>query len=540
VLAAAALLLVPQGASAAKGFNLGVAASDVTAKSAILWARSSRTGRVLLQVKRHGGFGGCPLARTGGAGIRALVRATKGHNLTVQKRIGGLRPNTRYRYRFCRRGGARSEIGHFKTAPAPNSRRTIRFAWSGDQDAQPAAGQHRPFWNDFGVLSRMRAEHNDFNVILGDWIYSDTEVPVAVPHAISIKQKWQKYRMNLAQKPLQALRAAGAVYNQWDDHEFINDFSRHESKADLGISISPEKLYRNGVHAFRDYAPVTYSKKLGIYRSVRWGKNLEVFFPDERSFRSAKADANGVCDNPPGSGNPDVAPTAPQDPTRNLFGSTVLPQLLTPPPAGCLSAINDPNRTMLGARQLHTLERAVSHSKATFKVIMNEVPIQQFYALPYDRWEGYAHERQALLTYLKNKARNVVFLTTDVHANLVNDARLKTLEPGGPVDSGIMDITTGPIATKPFEQEIDDVGGAGSGNLVASLFFKAPPATPPAFGGPGMSCAAIDVFSYGEVTVTPKKLTVQLKDINGGPVHEGTNGTGSACPNNSTIVIPKS
>ena len=63
---------------------------------------------------------------------------------------------------------------------------------------------------------------------------------------------------------------------------------------------------------------------------------------------------------------------------------------------------------------------------------MNETPIQQFYALPYDRWEGYEAERTTLLAFLQRKVRNVVFLTTDTHANMVNDARLQTLEPGGP------------------------------------------------------------------------------------------------------------
>ena len=67
---------------------------------------------------------------------------------------------------------------------------------------------------------------------------------------------------------------------------------------------------------------------------------------------------------------------------------------------------------------------------------MNEVPIQQFYALPYDRWEGYAAERTKLLTFLKENVKNAVFLTTDVHANMVNDARLQTLEPGRPGQLG--------------------------------------------------------------------------------------------------------
>ena len=46
---------------------------------------------------------------------------------------------------------------------------------------------------------------------------------------------------------------------------------------------------------------------------------------------------------------------------------------------------------------MRAFEKAIKASTATCKVIVNEVPIQQFYALPYDRWEGYAAEREKLL-----------------------------------------------------------------------------------------------------------------------------------------------
>lgn len=52
---------------------------------------------------------------------------------------------------------------------------------------------------------------------------------------------------------------------------------------------------------------------------------------------------------------------------------------------------------------------------------MNEVPIQQFYALPYDRWEGYEADRQRVLNGLQG-VKNVVFLTT----GLVGAARATT------------------------------------------------------------------------------------------------------------------
>ena len=83
------------------------------------------------------------------------------------------------------------------------------------------------------------------------------------------------------------------------------------------MNVNGRTLYNRGAQAFRDYAPVTWSRRDGLYRTVRWGRNLELFFLDERSFRSANADANHVCDNPD-TGSPDLAPTAPQT-TRNLF-----------------------------------------------------------------------------------------------------------------------------------------------------------------------------------------------------------------------------
>ena len=96
--------------------------------------------------------------------------------------------------------------------------------------------------------------------------------------------------------------------------------------------------------AFRDYAPVTYSESKGLYRSFRWGKNLEVFFLDGRSFRSGKASAGGVCNNPH-TGEPDVATTGPQN-VRNVF-ALVTPSLAQPVPQACLDAICSPDRTYL-------------------------------------------------------------------------------------------------------------------------------------------------------------------------------------------------
>ena len=504
-LTALVILALAPSAHAARGFSLGVAAGEVTARSAVLWGKAAGSGAYALDVARNRRFT---------RGLDAfLVRARRSHDNTVQRRVTGLRPGTRYFFRFTR-GPRRSDVGTFVTAPRASQNAVVEFAWSGDQDFNPRPGQRRPFWNSGGVLQRMRAERNDFNVMLGDTIYSDSEVPGRLnPIALSVRQKWAKYRVNLGNAQLRRLRGSAGFYSHWDDHEFVNDFSPAENTFSNDVNINGRTLYRRGVRAFRDYAPVQWSRTGGLYRSVRWGRNLELFFLDERSFRSAKADEGGVCDNPQ-TGEPDLAPTAPQS-TRNLF-SVVTPSLAQPVSQACLDTIRSPDRTFLGRRQLERFMGAVERSNARFKVIMNEMPIQQYYVLPYDRWEGYEAERQEILRRLQS-VKNVIFLTTDVHATLINDARFQTLESGGPQNSGILDVVVGPVATANFGLEIDDATGQpGSGALVDNAFF-----TPPPPQGMGMQCSVLDQFSYGQVRVTANTLTVTPKGIDGQPQSDG-------------------
>jgi alkaline phosphatase D len=508
--AVAALTLVfAPAAFAAKGFSYGVAAGDVKPRSAILWAKASQSGRYTLIV----------LPAKGSHTRRAfayVVRAKAANDDTVQRRVRGLEPNTRYRYQFLGKRGRHSDRGTFVTAPGRKADATVEFAWSGDTDFSPAPGQTAPYWNSGRIFRRMRAERNDFNIHLGDTMYSDSEVPGALqPIALTVGGKWAKYKTNLGNRHLARIRGSAGFYSHWDDHEFINDFSPAENTFSTGsgaaateVNINGRTLYRRGVRAFRDYAPVTFSRSRGIYRSFRWGRNVELFFLDQRSFRDPKADDGGVCDNPQ-TGEPDLAPTGPQA-TRNLFAN-VVPSLSQPVSQQCLDAIGDPDRDYLGNAQYRRFTRAIERSTARFKVIVNEMPIQQYYVLPYDRWEGYAAERRRLLRFLSREVENVVFLTTDVHATLVNDARFQTLEPGGLRNSGILDVTVGPVATANYGLEIDsETGGTGNGALVDTAFFEP---DPPA--GVGMRCSIVDQFSYGQVKVTSRRLTITPRGIDG-------------------------
>jgi alkaline phosphatase D len=499
--AAAAMSIVPASASA-RGFTYGVTAGEVTSSSALLWTRADKTGKLTLQVSADRRFGNRDdrLFRT---------TATGANDNTVTVKVTRLQAGHKYYYYRFVQGRNASTVGRFVTAPAATRSKTLNFAFTGDADAQRAQGQTAPFYNVFQVYKQMAKEGNDFNVNLGDTIYSDSEVAGAPP-ATTVAAKWAKYKQNLALKNLQAVRSSTGMYNHWDDHEFINDFTAAEN----GTAI-----YRAGVSAFTDYMPVTYKASSGIYRTFKWGKSAELFFLDERSFRSGKASANHLCDNPD-TGQPDLAPTAPQS-KRNTF-ALLIPSLARPVSQACLDAIRSPDRTLLGASQYARFMSALKSSKATFKIIMNEVPVQQFYGLPYDRWEGYESERQKLLRDIQANVKNVVFLTTDTHANFYNDARLSTFpEEGGTVNTGINEMVSGPAATMTFSREIDSATGTpGAGDLLTSVFFKPPPPN-----GVGMVCASPDVYSYTQVTVTSKAVTLAPKDLNGQPVHEkGSNG----------------
>jgi alkaline phosphatase D len=477
IVAAAAVLLV--SAAEAAAFRYGVTAGEITSTSAVLWTRADSAGTVTLEVllrKRvvH----------------RERLRAAASRDLTVQTTVRRLRPGTTYRYRF-RGGRGLGATGRFETAPAPRTPATVEFAISGDADGTRNPQTGRPAYNLFGVYAQMAREGNDFNLNIGDTMYSDSRF--APRPALTVPQKWGKYRENLAFPALALLRRSTGGYSHWDDHEFINDFTPPEHGA---------AIYRAGVQAFRDYMPVTYTARDGIYRTFRWGRNVELFFLDERSFRSAKASAAGACDNPPGSS--DLAPTAPQA-VRAQFAA-LASALASPPPAACVARIRDPARTMLGARQLERFLADVRASTARFKVIVNELPLMQFYALPYDRWEGYEPERQRVLQAL-SQVPGAVVLTTDQHAAFVKDAHLRTLEPGGPVPSGVLEVVTGAVASETYGQLIDGrVGAPGSGVAINGLFFQ------PIIR---MDCAVVDKYSYAQVRATSRALTIVVKDDTG-------------------------
>ena len=239
----------------------------------------------------------------------------------------------------------------------------------------------------------MAAAGNDFNILNGDTILAD---PTGNPPVIkdlnniplwfagSVPEKWQVYRQTIAMPNYKALRATAGMYWLWDDHEFDNDFT---------IAEHGRQLFRDGKQAYLDYTPSTYTAETGLYQRHRWGRNVELFFLDPRSFRSAKAQSTGSA--------PTRSPASPTSCRRRR--STCAPasspgerSLAAPVAPECLDVINDPSRTILGPAQLARFKREIDASTATWKLIVS-TPFMQFYTGPYDRFEGYEAERQHVL-----------------------------------------------------------------------------------------------------------------------------------------------
>lgn len=440
-------------------FPQGIAAYART-NDAILWARTTRSGTVRYQVATDRAMDHVV--------ARGSKRAVVSENFTVKGRVGNLRPARRYFYRFTTAAGS-SRVGTFKTLPGAASTAPLTFSMTGDSDVlwdEPPDGPQEPF----AVLDRIRETAPDFFIYLGDTIYSDSETGVAP--ALTRQEKWAKYRANRTASAKRLLRSV-STWVGWDDHEVINDFD--------GAVLAQEDpaLLQAGRDAFNDYWPIDEDV---YYRDVRVGANSHFFFLDERSYRSQSPDeADSPCRD--AEGELDLAPTMPPG-DRAALG-------LPPADPACLAHIFDPTRTMLGTEQLAWLEQNLLESTAKWKFIVNEVVINQAYVLPYDRWEGYHAERDALLSFIRdNNIKNVVFLTADIHANIGGRVYVSKADDDLPV---AYEVVAGPIQTCTLECEIDRILGPGNGaNFVTFMTFR---------GLVDVDCVDINTFAYATVTV---------------------------------------
>jgi len=431
-------------------FTHGVASGDVTDTGVILWTRVDAEAEVTAEVASDGQFEQVVASER--------LQAKAENDFVVKASIEGLDPDASYFYRFLSPDGTASPTGTFLTAPAETVASDVVFAYSADSAS---------YLQPFTLLSTVVEDDPDFFIYLGDTVIADPDVE-GMAHATTLPEYRQLYKDNREDEHLRKLLAATSTYAIWDDHEVVNDFA--------GETVDPDMLAA-GRQAFFEYNPIRQHTvdPYRLYRSFRWGKDVELFILDERQYRSAEA----FCLDEEGE--------TLQFPTR--IGDVA-----------CLEGLRDPSRTILGTEQKEWLKQVLLDSDAKFKFIINEVPISEFILLPYDRWEGYPAEREELLTFITdNGIENVIFLTTDLHGAVVN-----TLE------NGCMEIIIGPIARETIGEELENL--EVSIELLEGLL-------------PGITDEyyELDTYNYGLVRVltgeTPARVVIEIKDGDGNLLH---------------------
>ncbi|MYX73708.1 alkaline phosphatase D family protein [Streptomyces sp. SID3915] len=405
-LLASAAAAVPTALAAAPALALsgrpnaswGVQVGDVTASSALVWVRSDRPARMLVETSATESF---RRARTWHGPLLGT-----GTDFAGTVPLFGLAAGAQVHYRVTladpfdpRRTGA-PVYGTFRTAPA-HRRDDVRFLWSGD-----IAGQGWGINPDIGgyrVYEEMRRLDPDFFLCSGDTIYADgvLEPSVTLPDgrtwrnvttpekskvAESLDEYRGNFRYNLLDTNARAFNAQVPSIVQWDDHEVRNNWYPGQILDDDRYTEKDvDVLAARSVRAFREYFPVSTLHGAGregrVHRVVRHGPLLDLFVLDMRSFRNA---------NSPG--------RQPDDTTG-----------------------------ILGAEQLSWLKRELSRSRAVWKVIAADMPLglvvpdgeTDFEAVAQgDPGAPLGRELQIaeLLRHIKHRRiTGTVWLTADVH-----------------------------------------------------------------------------------------------------------------------------
>ncbi|MTD43286.1 hypothetical protein GKE82_02920 [Conexibacter sp. W3-3-2] len=367
-------------------FHLGVGSGFPGTDEITLWTRVEgveRNSRVRLEVARDPDFRRTVLRRD--------VRVPVVRDATVHARLKGgpLRPGEEYYYRFTTRRTA-SDVGRFRTARPADSREPVRIGFFSCQDYQ--AGY-------YPAHAALAAQDDlDLVVCLGDYVYEQTfydgpadrkdTLGAAKDGFVLTLPEWrEKYRLYKADPNLRKLHAAHPFIAIWDDHEVEDNYAgeRRDTAKGQDAPYDIRERRRNGYLAFFEYMPRLRAKPVDfrIYGSVPLGATAELFLLDQRQYRDPQA----------------------------CTGQIVVP---------CPDAETG-RRTFLGAEQKAWFKRAVTDSRAQWKVVANQLMIMAVDSVPgttinVDAWDGYGAERREILEHFRARGvRDLTFITGDIH-----------------------------------------------------------------------------------------------------------------------------
>lgn len=490
---AAPALIAADGARpvAAQGLQFGDPARD----RLMVWSRSDRPARMIVEWSTDERFanatkiiGPYALEASDFTARQDLVGLPAGREVFVRVSFQGL-DNAR----------AMSEPVTGRVRTLAGTREPVRFVWGGD-----TAGQGWGINPEFGgmrLYERMRQRQPHFFIHNGDTIYADG--PIKETAAAEGDQVWRnivtpevakvaetldefrgRYRYNLLDENVRRFNAEVPQIWQWDDHEVTNNWSDAKSlaaDARYGENNVP-LLVARGARAFLDYAPMRpfeAGESQRVYRRFGYGPLLDVFVLDMRSYRGP-----------------------------NTFNR---------------QERADADTAFLGAEQLQWLQRGLGQSRALWKVVAADMPLGLVVgdgkdAQGRDRFEALANgngpalgrelEIAQLLSHLKrNRVRNVVWLTADVHYAAAHyyDPKQAVFRDFDP----FWEFVSGPLHAGSFgPNPLDNTFGP------QAVFVKAPPP-----GQVNLSPLAGLQF-FGEVNIDRQgQLAVDLRDLTGQSIY---------------------
>jgi alkaline phosphatase D len=385
--------------------------------------------------------------------------------------------------------------GRLVTAPSPyqKPKQDVRFVWSGDVNGQ--GWGINPDLDGIQIYDRMRALRPDFFLHSGDSVYADGPVQsqVTLPDGriwrnlvteqkSKVAETLDEYRgqwaYNLLSESIRAFAGDVPMVGQWDDHEVTNNWYPGEILTDARYTEQRvDVLAERARQAFFEWTPIRRHRSDPdgrVYRKLSYGPLLDVFVLDMRTCKDANT--NGL--------------------------ETV------------------PDGGVLGWRQLRWLTQGLLESRAKWKVIANDLPLglvvpdgpliegvaQGDPGAPRGRELEFA---PLLSTLRRNRIRNVVWLTADVHYTAAHHysperAAYTDFDP-------FWEFVSGPL----------NAGAFGPNNLDPTFgpeakFVHAPPVA---------NTSPLDGFQhFGEVEISAEtgEFTVRLRDQAGQALYTTT------------------
>jgi alkaline phosphatase D len=244
-------------------------------------------------------------------GETAWAAVDPARDFTRQVLLSGLVPGTRYEIEVDSRAaeGASGTVitGGFRTAPAAEAEQAVSFVVSTCQDYPD-----RDLPDGFKIYGAIEKLDPDFFVLAGDILYYDS-----LAKSIELA-RWHWQRTFSLPTNLRFHRHI-ANYFMKDDHDtLVNDCWPGMETKFMG-----DFTFEQGLDVFREQVPMGER----TYRTVRWGKDLQVWMVEGRDFRSPNDMRDG------------------------------------------------PEKTIWGAEQLAWFKRTVAESDATFRVLISPTPI---------------------------------------------------------------------------------------------------------------------------------------------------------------------